>query len=240
MQKDLFNCRDLGGLETHCDRRVRHGYLLRSGNLGDVTEAGADFLVNEKNVGTYVDFRTDDEIKKFGRPQPLIDRGVDWVNLHIDTDDKIFGSLLRPLPEDWLGLYVRLFENNVGEWMRFIKTVKDAPRAVIYGCLFGKDRTGIATSLLLHQLNVKDDHILRDYSRSTDGMRPHVMRLKAIWEGTPLTLEEQFKYFLSTPEEIIEGFLLHFRSKAATDLKHIIDEIGGAYRTELQNKLLEA
>jgi protein-tyrosine phosphatase len=239
MPQDLFNFRDLGGLETHCSRKVRHGHLYRVGNLGDVNHSSAEYLATHKNIGTYIDFRTADEVEKFGSPRPLLDRGVRWERLYIDTHDEKFSPLARPLPEDWLGLYVRVFERNVKEWLRFLQIVKEAPHAVIYGCVFGKDRTGIATSMLLNQLNVRDDQIFLDYSKTTQGLYPHYVRLKSIWEKSPLTHEEQHKHFFSTPQEIIEGFLKAYRSRAATDLKHILDEIGGSQKKELQQKLLE-
>lgn len=239
MPQNLFNFRDLGGLETKCNRQVRHKHLFRAGNLGDIQDSSADFLVQQMNVTTYIDFRTDYEIERFGRPQPLINRGVKWVNLHIDTNDPVFNSLERPLPDDWIALYIRLFEKNAAEWVRFIKIIKEAKGAVVYGCLFGKDRTGIATSMILQQLNVRDEHILRDYSKTAQSMFPHVMRLKAIWEGTNLTPEEQFRHYLDTPEVIIESFLKFYRSRALTELKHILDELGEKDREELQLKLLE-
>jgi protein-tyrosine phosphatase len=239
MPKNLFNFRDLGGLETHCDRRVRSNKLFRVGNIGDIEKDSANFLIEQKQVSTYIDFRTTEEIDRFGKPQPLIERGAEWVNLHIDTNDPIFIALQRPQPEDWIGLYIRLFEKNAAEWVRFIKIVKEAKGAVIYGCLFGKDRTGIATSMLLHNLNVRDEHILRDYAKTGSSMFPHVMRLKSIWEGSKLTPEEQVKHFLETPEVIIENFLKHYRTSAANEIKHIIDELGESDRKELQQKLLE-
>jgi protein tyrosine/serine phosphatase len=161
------------------------------------------------------------------------------VNIHIDTNDPVFSALSRPLPEDWLGLYIRLFEKNASEWVRFIKIVKEAKGGVIYGCLFGKDRTGIATSMVLQKLNVRDDQILRDYNKTQHSLFPNVMRLKKVWEGTDLTPEEQIKYFLNTPEMIIENFMKFYRSRAAVELKHILDEIGDQDKKELQQKLLE-
>lgn len=239
MPQNLFNFRDLGGLQTHCQRKVRNGMLYRSGNLADVPDSSADFLVNQKNVGTYIDFRAPDEIGRFGRPETLLQRGVEWVNLHIDTSDPTFNNLTRPTEEDWVGLYVRLFEKNVGEWTRFIQLIRSAAKGVIYGCLFGKDRTGIATSFLLSQLNVRDEQILLDYSRTTQGMFPHYTRLRAIWATSTITEEETIKHYLTASPKIIEDFLSFYRSSAVQDLKHILSEIGEGEKKELQQKLLE-
>ncbi|MEK6554376.1 MAG: tyrosine-protein phosphatase [Bdellovibrionota bacterium] len=235
---DLFNFRDLGGLPTNSHELTKEGLIYRTGNMTHLHKETAAYLTEQLGITTYIDFRGEQEIKQFGRPEVLLEAGIEWVNIHIEADDVEFAKLTHPKPEDWVQLYVRLFEKNMVGWAKFLKLIRDTETPVMYGCLFGKDRTGIATGLLLNHLDVQREFIFADYSKTTKGLFPNVSRLKEVWEKTKLTEEEVLEHYLSAHPEIITGFLGHYLDKSYHAFQKLtggIDELD----IKLKEKLLK-
>lgn len=210
---DLFNFRDLAGLPTTCERKIRPGQVYRTGNISHISEDTGKRLAREHNISRYIDFRTEGEIKAFGRPEALIKNGVEWINLHINTEDKMFNQSRRPNMQEWTGLYTRLFKKNLNDWVRFLNILLETKdSAVVYGCVFGKDRTGIATSFLLTTLDVHEEHIHSDYARTTQSMEPHFYnRFLSFWDNSDLTEAELYKHYLVAHPEIIRDFVGYIR-----------------------------
>jgi protein-tyrosine phosphatase len=235
---DLFNFRDLGGLPTNTHEVTKSGKIYRTGNIAHLQKETAAYLVNQLGIRTYIDFRGEQEIIQFGKPQVMLDAGIDWVNIHIEANDPVFEKLTHPTPDDWVQLYIRLFERNMVGWAKFLKLVLDAKAPLMYGCLFGKDRTGIATGLLLHHLDVQREFIFSDYAKTTKGLFPNVTLLKEVWAKTKLNQEEVLEHYLSAHPEIIKGFLGHYLDKYYHEFQKLtggIDELD----VKLKEKLLE-
>jgi protein-tyrosine phosphatase len=237
---DLFNFRDLAGLPTTCERKIRPGLLFRTGNISHIGDETGAKLTRELNIGRYIDFRTETEIKAFGRPEALIKSGVEWINLHIDTQDKMFNDSRRPNVPDWVGLYTRLFEKNLKEWVHFLNIILETKTALVYGCVFGKDRTGIATSFLLTTLDVHEEHIHSDYARTTENMVPHFYdRFLAFFDNSDLTKAEQYKHYMIAHPEIIRDFVGYIRARDE-DIFKMLQSAGWSHekREALKSKLL--
>lgn len=237
----LYNFRDLGGLNTKCLKKTKPGLLFRTADLSHLAENTAVQLSNDKGLRVYIDFRTPDEIKNFGKPDQLISQKVEWLNLPIFTDDPEFQSLDRPNIEDWLGLYQRLYQENSDTWIKFLNIIAEADAPVAYGCLFGKDRTGIASSILLEALNVQDEHIENDYAETANHIEPLYRRFKSLWKNRPINEAEIFAHFLQTPSLLMRDFLKHLRSQAVTEqAKLLLEHLPFDTRTKLQLRLLSA
>jgi len=237
----IHNFRDLGGLTTKCDRTVKDGLLFRTGNLSHIQSDHASHVANERQVRVYVDFRNEFEIKRFGAPSELIAQKVEWVNLPIQTDDPDFQALTHPEVKDWISLYHRLFEKNAHAWMKFLRIIAEADAPVAYGCLFGKDRTGIASSLLLEALNVHDDQIANDYAKTENHIEPLYRRFESLWDDRPMAYEDVFKHYLRTPPQIMQGFLDHVRTRAVIDETQVfLEHLPTDMRIKLQNRLLRS
>jgi protein-tyrosine phosphatase len=237
---DLFNFRDLAGMTTVTNKKIRSRKVFRTGNISHIELATAKKLKQELNIGTYVDFRNESEIKAFGKPQALIDAGVNWINLHIETDDEKFGKTRNPGVEDWVGLYSRLFEKNIQDWVKFLKIILSSPDATLYGCVFGKDRTGIATSFLLATLDVHEEHIKKDYALTTESMVPHFYnRFLYFWDRDNVSEADIYKHYLIAHPEIIVEFMGFHREKEE-DLFQILNSAGftSVERENLRKKLL--
>jgi len=235
----LYNFRDLGGMHTTNNEEIKSGLLFRTGNVAHWSDAAAKHVAEERGVKLYIDFRSAIEVQRFGRPQALINKNVEWLPLSIDTSDPIFEKLKLPKAKDWLSLYQRLFEKNINSWTQFSKTVATANHPILYGCLFGKDRTGIATSLLLNLLDVHDDHIVADYAKTTDHVQPLADLFEHMLEHHDATEEEIFEHFSRSHGEVMLGFLEYLRTHPeqhylGKQLKSLFD----SYQKPLKERLL--
>lgn len=236
----LYNFRDLGGLPTKCDRQIKTGLLYRTGNVAHWSNEAAAHVAKEYGVKLYIDLRTSDEVKTFGRPEALIRQKVEWLSLSIDTSDKTFEKLTLPKAQDWLELYQRLFAKNLEVWSQFAKIISEANEPILYGCLFGKDRTGIATSLILNILEVHDEHIAADYAKTTHEVQPLADLFRHLLshhrEGSE---QEIFEHFSRSHESVMLGFLEYMRTHPEDHkVGKVLRELIAQYREPMKKRLL--
>lgn len=236
----LYNFRDLGGLTTKCKRAVKPGLVFRTGNVAHWGQEEADAVVNEKGVRLYIDLRNSEEVVKFGRPEALLKAKIEWCSIAIDTSDKEFERQRLPKAADWLGLYQRLFDKNLKSFSQFAKLVAETNTPLMYGCLFGKDRTGIASSLLLNLLDVHDDLIAKDYAKTTDSIQPLADMFRDMLHNHGATDEELFEHYSRSHEHVMLSFLEYLRTHPeehllARELKSLEDNL----RAPLKARLLK-
>ena len=82
------NVRDLGGLSTGDGRCTRHGRLLRSATLQELTETDMQSLVDGVGLRLVVDLRLPEEAGQQGRG-PLAERVGAYANLPFRTADMV-------------------------------------------------------------------------------------------------------------------------------------------------------
>ena len=235
----LYNFRGLGGLPTKGDQEIKPGLVFRTGNVAHWSDKAAEHVAGEHGVKLYIDLRTPEEVKKFGRPEALIRQGVEWLSLSINTSDPTFEKLRLPKANDWIALYQRIFEKNLQSWSQFAKTVSGANEPILYGCLFGKDRTGIATSLLLNMLEVKDGHIAADYAKTTHEIQPLSDLFQHLLNNNGANKAEIFEHYSRSHEQVILEFLEYIRAHPEEHEigKELVD-IAKKFREPLKTRLL--
>lgn len=235
----LYNFRDLGGLRTATNtQEIKPGLLFRTGNVAHWSESAAQHVAVDRGVKLYIDLRNPIEVEKFGAPDNLVKQKVEWMPISIDTSDEIFENTKLPKAKDWLDLYQRLFEKNLKSWVQFTKVVSTANTPVLYGCLFGKDRTGIATSLILNLLDVHDEHIVTDYAKTTSHIGPLADLFQHLFHNHGASTEEIFEHYSRSHESVMLGFLEFIRSHPedhilGSELKFLSDNYGDALRKRL-------
>ena len=181
----IVNARDLGGYEVQGGLSVKTGKLIRAAHLADVTDADIAYL-DSLPVALVVDFRTDMELKgKADRDIP----GAKYVHLPVDVSGSsritaeeknslaagqkfdvrdivvyaAFNEKAQALVE---AMYPTLFFNpdcqrQFASFFRMVLETEDG--AVIYHCSQGKDRTGVASALLLAALGADRETIVADF-----------------------------------------------------------------------------
>ena len=77
--------------------------------------------------------------------------------------------------------YRRLVRNAAGRLIEVVRIVATEPAPVLLHCAAGKDRTGVATAVLLAAVGVPREHIVADYVRSDDSVARLPQRLALGW-----------------------------------------------------------
>lgn len=173
----VANFRDMGGHETHDGRRLAPGRLLRSGHLGDASEADLAAL-EPYGLRRVFDFRTEKDIEQEGvdrltsqaenvlLPMPDPAKGSDiralMENVTVDDLDGIFGDgkAERMMIESAAGL-VRERREPYSLFLKALARPDHVP--ALFHCSAGKDRAGWAGSVVLLALGVPEDQVIEQY-----------------------------------------------------------------------------
>lgn len=183
----IVNARDLGGYAVQDGRRVRDGLLLRSAHLAEATDTDLQYL-SQLPTAAVIDMRKEDEKKgKVDRTVP----GAEYIPLPIDATGNAGAGMTEKEKKKFTGhkkfevkkiIVAAAFNKKAQEVARemypillfrpesqeqfaaFFRHVLAAERgAVLYHCSQGKDRTGIASALLLAALGADRDTIVSDF-----------------------------------------------------------------------------
>ncbi|PLW67611.1 tyrosine-protein phosphatase [Pseudohalioglobus lutimaris] len=169
------NFRDFGGYPTAEGRRVKWGYLFRSGQLSTLSDQDIDLLAS-LNLDLICDFRREEE--QASDPSRLPEQRLPRVaSLPIipGSNSRFFeeaeqeggGPLAfgRQAMFDFMVEINRDFAEGQGDtyarMFQEILALEDA-RFLVH-CAAGKDRTGFAVALVLLALGVPREVVMRDY-----------------------------------------------------------------------------
>lgn len=158
-----FNARDLGGLPTGDGRITRHGVFLRGDTLCELTDDGRRSLL-EDGVRTVVDLRSTDELEREPNPFASIE-GVRYE--HRPLNDPGVTSRISAI-EDPTERYRVMLDENGQRIAAIMNVIATSPRAVLFHCFAGRDRTGIVAAMLLRLAGVPDEAIAADYAISDE------------------------------------------------------------------------
>lgn len=178
-----YNFRDLGGIKNSEGKYVRWGRLFRTDEMNKLDNADLTYLAST-GLKTVVDFRTSTE-KEGGlggmlpaAPDKLPSTVKNPYNLEINAgnifSDEIIGSISKGLSEEetaqiMIDGYIEMvsYDDYVAKYKEFFKYVQDENSLPLsYHCSAGKDRTGVATMLILSALGVDKATIMQDYMLS--------------------------------------------------------------------------
>lgn len=185
--KGIVNMRDLGGYEVQGGTKFKMGKLIRAAHLADATDADIAYLAGLP-TSLVVDFRMDVDLK--GKPDRDIP-GAKYVNIPIDASGNAAATATEKEKKKFTKkkkfdvkkiivlvafnekaktvareMYPTLFFDPEcqKQFARFLRLVVDTPDgAVLYHCTQGKDRTGVASALLLAALGASRETIVADF-----------------------------------------------------------------------------
>ena len=182
-----MNTRDLGGYRMQDGRSLRAGVLIRTAHLAEATDAELEYL-SAVPVAKVIDFRKDEELQgKADRPVP----GAEYVRIPVDASGNVAAQASEEERKKFTGrkkfdvkkiivmaafnekakkvareMYPTLIFNPEcqQQFARFFREVLATEKgAVLYHCTQGKDRTGIASALLLAALGADRETIVADF-----------------------------------------------------------------------------
>jgi protein-tyrosine phosphatase len=172
------NFRDAGGYQTADGRRVKRGVLYRSGSLGSLTPAGQAALAR-LHIASEIDLRTTEERSRdsldlrtmIGPGYWTRDYGMSLGNtrsvfpdpsrLTVESVRTMMSEAYKSLPREQAPSYRELFAR-----------LQTDTGPLVVNCTAGKDRTGIATALVLTALGVPYETVRQDFllSNGAPGM----------------------------------------------------------------------
>ncbi len=163
-----INVRDIGGYRARDGRQVKWRKILRSGHLNNITNSDrATFKALD--LRTVHDFRRSPEIEKF--PSLVGDveivagyeMGVGSMGMFMQAFER--EKFTPDQAHDYVvKAYGECVESVTEPYKDFFKSVlAQEEGALLFHCMAGKDRTGLAAALLLHILDVPSDEITKDY-----------------------------------------------------------------------------
>ena len=180
---NLGNARELGGFLVG-DKKIRHGCLLRTASLSNLTSEDKRVLTEDYRLSCIVDLRMKDE--RHNQPDPDIHNvknhflpvmelqdfpslGEEFVRIISDpTADRI--KLMHMAYDTGYfnsDFYVRLILSERGKnaFRGFFECLLNLPedRSILWHCTDGKDRTGLASMLILTALGADRKTIIEDY-----------------------------------------------------------------------------
>lgn len=171
MNTMITNFRDLGGVTTTQNKKIKPKRILRSGELVNLSEQAKRMLTDRYGLKKIIDMRGDQEIAE--RPDDAFE-SVDYQQIDIlkDTTDEDASleefSRLDPVVVDqhMTQLYHDLIltkgaQDGYYQFLSNLSLLNEG--SLIFHCFAGKDRTGIGAALVLSLLEVPEEKIMEDY-----------------------------------------------------------------------------
>ena len=182
----IHNFRDYGGYAAD-GGRVCTGVLYRSGQHVGATDADLAALA-ALDIRTVIDLRGISE-----REMNPCRRHEGWSGEVIAHDGETTSSpphmdigpevtTAQYARERMLAVYTRMPQNPAMQAMfgRYLRALAEREGASLVHCFAGKDRTGIAATLLLHILGVSEDEQLEEFLLTNRSPTLHVLRAQSV------------------------------------------------------------
>ena len=184
----IHNLRDYGGYAAADGMRVKTGLLFRSGQHMEASDADLEAL-QALDIRTIIDLRGASERASFPcRRHPAFDAHV------IAHDGETTSS--PPHEGGWdkedmtaekararmIAVYTRMPVNPamIAMFTRYFNALETREGGSLVHCFAGKDRTGIAASLLLHTLGVHRDDVVDEFMRTNDAPTQHILERQSL------------------------------------------------------------
>ena len=248
----IHNFRDFGGWRTTDGGTVRRGLLYRSGQHVAATDSDLAAIA-ELDIRTVIDLRGQSErernpcrrVEGFAGEVLFFDGETSSSPPHMDIGpDTTTAEFAR---ERMLAVYTRMPRNPAMSEMfsRYLRVLADREGASLVHCFAGKDRTGVAATLVLHILGVSEEDQLAEFLRTNEAPTLDVLREQSV-PGIEARLGRKLKEAgIRALLEVDGDYLATFRETVVKDhgsLDGYLDrEIGmdEALRDALRTRLLD-
>ena len=219
----IHNFRDYGGWLTLDGRQVRRGLLFRSGHHVGATDADLA-LIAALDIRTVIDLRGESErarhpcrrFEGFAGEVIFYDGETTSAPPHMDIGPDV--ATAEFARERMLTVYGRIPHNPAAQDMlgRYLRVLAERDGASLVHCFAGKDRTGIAATLLLHILGVSEKNQMAEFLRTNTAPTFAILRAQSVpgieaklgrkldEEGARAMLEVHEDYLIRFRESVVE------------------------------------
>lgn len=184
----IHNLRDYGGYAVPGGGRVQTGVLLRSGQHMEASDSDLA-LLDSLDIRTVIDLRGVSEREGFPcRRHPSFAAQViayDGETTNSPPHEGGGGQVVmtaQKARERMLAVYTRMPVNPamISMFSRYFAALDERDGGSLVHCFAGKDRTGIAASLLLHVLGVHRDDVVAEFLRTNDAPTRDVLERQSL------------------------------------------------------------
>lgn len=214
----IHNLRDYGGWAIPGGARVRTGLLWRSGQHMEATDADLE-AVQALDIRTIIDLRGVTERSKFPCRRhanfnaDILAHDGETSNSppHMGDGEPVVMTAERAY-DRMIAVYTRMPVNPamIAMFTRYFEALDTRDGASLVHCFAGKDRTGIAASLLLHVLGVHRDDTFAEFLRTNDAPTKHILerqslpRMREVYTGIE---DEAIENLMNVRPEYIATYL---------------------------------
>lgn len=184
----IHNLRDYGGWQVPGGGQVKTGLLFRSGQHIEASEADLATIA-ALDLRTVIDLRGVSEREAFPcrRPAGFAAEVIAHPGETSNSPPHEGGGPAATMTAErararMLAVYTRMPANPAMTAMftRYFAALAQREGASLVHCFAGKDRTGIAASLLLHVLGVHRDDVFAEFLRTNDAPTRHVLERQSL------------------------------------------------------------
>lgn len=184
----IHNLRDYGGYAAADGAQVKTGLLFRSGQHMEASDVDLD-LVQGLDIRTIIDLRGNSERTSF--PCRRHDEfSADVIAFDGETTssppheggwDKA-DMTAEKARQRMIAVYTRMPVNPamIEMFSRYFEALASREGGSLVHCFAGKDRTGIAASLLLHILGAHRDDVVAEFMRTNDAPTQHILERQSL------------------------------------------------------------
>jgi protein-tyrosine phosphatase len=245
----LVNFRDIGGYRTGDGRRVRWDRVYRSDSLESLTDADIEALEG-LGVRLVCDLRRDEE--RAVAPSRIEDHpDVRVEHLPIGglaaetkgmSDRMMRGEIAEVGVETMAEVYTTILELHADSFGAVVTHAADPPSLpMIVHCTAGKDRTGVASALILAALGVEEATILADFELTAEYYSAaKIAEVQPLLEAAGIDFAKVETYFGASPA-VMAATLAEVRARHGSVEGYLTGPAGVAPATlgALREQLLE-
>ena len=235
--QSVKNSRELGGYIGQDGKTVKKGLLLRTGRLCNISDKDLEILKEKYNVGYIIDFRMPVESQADKDPviKNTLYRNFDIIDYTMfESGDKMQDGINTTDPREILPLivstgalsddaYIKYADNDKAKaaFREFFRILRDADenRSVLWHCTSGKDRTGIASMLVLTALGADESTIIYDYLLTNEFNRKEIEQTEKLFRS------------LGFDDYMCEKAVLAFSGVRDTFIKNLISHLKNRYKS---------
>ncbi|GIU66262.1 tyrosine-protein phosphatase [Candidatus Phycosocius spiralis] len=162
------NFRDLGGYQTQTGQAVKWGKLYRSGVMSNLSRSDISYLA-QLGIAIICDLRSQQE--RTSEPSQLLASDAIKTLAHDYEMQSSLASLLRAKTRaEAVNIFSEVYLNFATmlapQYTEMFASMLENKGPLVVNCTAGKDRTGVASALILSVLGVRRETVIADYALS--------------------------------------------------------------------------